>query len=227
LFLALAEGLKVPMQQIARQSELEVLLNGQQTETLGRIQSSADMMLHLLDSYLMSLRVGMMPEAKLLLEPVSVAAVLHETAEQLRSTARQYGVELHVHVDGRYEPVLANHQGLRSALVSLGYSLVEALPATGSRQLRLHLASHRTKHGIVAGMYGELHGLTPHLFRRSKDLAGQSRQPLVSTLPNSGAGVFVADAILQSMSSHLRVGRFHKLPGFAATLSPSEQLQLV
>jgi hypothetical protein len=46
-------------------------------------------------------------------------------------------------------------------------------------------------------------------------------------LPGSGAGVFVADAILAAMASRLRVGRFMKLPGFAVTLPASEQLQLV
>jgi len=116
---------------------------------------------------------------------------------------------------------------LQSALITLGCSLIEALPANGTGRQRLQLATHRTKDGIVAGVYGELEGLTPGAFERSKQLQGRVRQPLVGTLPGSGAGVFVAEAILAAMASRLRVGRYQKLPGFAVTLPASEQLQFV
>jgi hypothetical protein len=158
---------------------------------------------------------------------VSVAAVLHEACAQLAKVAGQYNVELELHVQGRYEPVMANASALQMALVSLGYSLIEALPAMGTRQLRLQLAAHRTKYGIVAGMYCDAKDLTPKTFRRAQSLKGYARQPLVGVLPGAGAGVFVADAILQAMSSRLRAGRYQKLPGFAVTLPPSQQLALV
>jgi hypothetical protein len=123
--------------------------------------------------------------------------------------------------------VLAHRQALQSALVALGYALIEALPSSGVRTRHLQLATHRTKQGIVAGVYGELDGLTPRLFRRAQELQGHVRQPLVDSMAGSGAGVFVADAILAAMASRLRVGRYMKLPGFAVTLPSSEQLQLV
>lgn len=228
LFLALAEELKLPLQHIARQAELQQLLTGRSdTEGLQDIQASADMTLQLLDSYLLSLRLCLQPQASLQLEPVSLSAVLHDTAAELRQTAANYGVSLQLHVQGRYEPVLANRQALQSALVALGYALIEALPATGVRRQHLQLATHRTRQGIVAGVYGELDELTPQLYRRAQALQGKVRQPLVGTLPGSGAGIFVADAILAAMASRLRVGRYMRLPGFAVTLPSSEQLQLV
>ena len=227
LFVALGEELKLPLQQIARQAELQQLLDKNSSGSMQRIQTSADMSLHLLDSYLMSLQLGMQPAAKLALEPVSVAAVLHETKDQLRVIAREYGVNLELHVDGKYEPVLAHYAGLKSALLALGYALIEALPASEMPQLNLQFAAHRTKYGIVAGMYSELPNLTPQAFRRGKALAGRAKQPLTGSLPGSSAGLFVADMLLQSMESHLRVGRFQRMPGFAVTLPPSEQLQLV
>lgn len=225
--MALGEELKLPLQQMAREAELQGGLHQNIEEPMRQIQTSADMRLQLLDSYLMSLRLGFMSDAKLQLAPVSVAAVLHETAERLRTIARQYGVEVELHVDGKYEPVLAHRRGLMNALLALGYALIEALPAAEPSRLRIEFAAHRTKYGIVAGMYGELNQLTPQAFRRSKALVGQAAQPLTGSLPGSGAGVFIADALLQAMESQLRVGRFHKLPGFAVTLPPSEQLQIV
>jgi hypothetical protein len=191
------------------------------------IQTSADMSLQLLDSYLLSLRLSLEPATRLSLEPVSVSATLYETARQLQDVARQYGVTIDLHVHGRYEPVMAHKQALQAALVSLGYALIEAIPASGAGKRHVQLATHRTKHGIVAGMYGELDALTPELFQRARQLQGRARQPLVGTMSGSGAGVFIADALLGAMASKLRVGRFQKSPGFAVTLAASEQLQLV
>jgi hypothetical protein len=230
LFLALAEELKLPLQYIARQAELQQLGGVELPASfLQDIQASADMTVQLLDSYLLSLRLSLEPVSRLSLEPVSVSAVLYDTAAQLQTVAQQYGVQLDLHVQGRYEPVMAHRRALQSALVSLGYALIEALPAAGvePRKRRMRLATHRTKQGIVAGMYGELDSLTPQLFHRAKQLQGQARQPLVGALPGSGAGVFVADALLGAMASRLRVGRFQRFPGFAVTLPASEQLQLV
>ena len=227
LFLAMAEELKLPLQFIGRQAELQMLRPT--TLCLQDIQKSADMTVQLLDGYALSLRLSLEPKTRLILEPVSVSAVLHETMAQLRDVANQYGVTLNLHIQGRYEPVMAHRQALQSALISLGYALIEALPASGAGNAKRHvqLATHRTKQGIVAGMYGDMDALTPHMFERARQLHGFARQPLVGTLPGSGAGVFVADALMTAMASRLRVGRFQKLPGFAVTLMASEQLQLI
>lgn len=226
LFLCLAEGLKLPLAQVSRRAEL-ALLAPEATEALGMIQTTADMALQLLDSYLLGLRLLHEPEARFALEPVSVAAVLHDAQQQLAGIAQQYNVQLELEVAGKYGPVLAHPGALRSALVSLGYSFIEALPAMNTARTRLHLAAHRTRSGVVAGLYCDAEELTPKSFRRARDLLGYARQPFVGVLPGSGAGVFVANAIMQAMSSHLRVGRYQKLPGFAITLPPSSQLQLV
>lgn len=226
LFLALAEGLKLPLQQIARQAELGSLLANSISDLHG-IQSRADAALQLLDSYLLGLRLSLEPDERFAVEPVCVGAVLHDAHEQLARTAQQYGVKLEVYAASRYEPVMVHRQALRSALVSIGHTLIEALPAMGARQLRLQLAAHRTKYGIVAGMYCDAEDLTPKTLRQAHELYGHTRQPLVGVSPGSAAGVFAAEAILAAMSSQLRVGRFQRRSGFAVTLPSSSQLQLV
>ncbi len=216
LFLALAEELKLPFMHIARLAELTGMqATSSQTggsriaeASLHDIQATADMSLQLLDSYLLSLRLSLQPEARLSVEPVSVSAVLHDTMHELKAVAAQYGVSLELHVQARYEPVMAHRQALQSALICLGYSLIEALPSTGVPNLRLQLATHRTKYGIVAGVYGELDGLTPRMFERALNLQGSSRQPMVASMAASGAGIFVADAILGAMASRLRCFHF-------------------
>jgi signal transduction histidine kinase len=233
--MAVAEELKLPLMHIARTAELQALsgrsgaLPEPQTglPSLLDIQQTADMTVQLLDNYLLSLRLAAVPDGELHIEAVPVAAVLQDAVAQLGNVARQYGVELELKVQGRFQPVITDRRALRGAMVSLGYALIEALPAAGVSRLRLQLAAHRTKYGIVAGVYGELDELTPRQFRRAFELQGAARQPLVSSLPGSGAGIFVADAILTALSRRLRVGRFNNLPGFAVTLPASEQLQLV
>jgi hypothetical protein len=58
-------------------------------------------------------------------------------------------------------------------------------------------------------------------------LYGRARQPMTQLTPSSGAGIFVADAILHAMKTQLTTSRHHNLRGLAAVLQPNPQLQLV
>jgi len=223
LLRSVAEQMKLPLTQIVRQVELANLGAGPvDTQAL---QTQATVALTLVDSYLLGLQL-LSEQASLALEPVSVASTLTDTAHELSRFAKQYNVGLEVHVAGRYEPVMAHHVGLRAALLSLGYALVEAQAAQGGKR-RLVLASHRGAHGIVAGLYGKYENLQASQWRRALELCGRAGQPFTTVSTGSGAGLFVADAILQAMATRLRVGRYHKQTGLAATLLPSQQLRLV
>jgi hypothetical protein len=122
---------------------------------------------------------------------------------------------------------MAHRHGLQSALVSLGYSLIEALPSTDRPQLRLQLSAHRCRYGVVAGLYCESEEITVDALRQGRELYGRARQPLTTISASSGAGVFVADALLHAMQSQLTVSRHHKLRGLGAVLQPSPQMQLI
>jgi hypothetical protein len=223
LLLSVAEELKLPLLQIARQAE-QGRLTGE-TDLLA-IQSTADSALRLLDSYALGVRLALEPE-QLAVEPVSVSSVLYDTGQQLNALAKNYGVELELSIAGRYGPVLAHRQGLQAALVSLGAALIEALPAQESPQLRLQLATHRSRYGIVAGLYADTKQLSNEALQRGRELQRHSRQPLVSLTHTSGAGIFVADTILRAMHLNLRASRHRRLYGLGTVLQPNHQLQLV
>jgi len=225
LLLAVAEQLKLPLLQIARQAELGQLSKNQ--SDLTSIQTTADMAIQLLDSYLFGARLALEQDYRLSLEPVSVSSVLYDTEQQLSALAKLYGVELELDVDGKFAPVLANRQGLQSALTSLGYALIEALPSLNTKKLTLSLAVHNSRYGVVAGVYSDVEQLTTEALRQGRKLHGHIRQPLATLSPSSGAGVFVADAILQAMDSELRPTRHHNLYGLGAVLRPTPQLQLI
>jgi hypothetical protein len=221
LLLSVVEELKLPLLQIARQAE-------QGEPDPASIRGTAQSALRLLDNYALGMRLNSQPEP-LALEPVSVSSVLYDTGQQLDALARNYGVELELNVSGRHGTVMAHRQGLESALTSLGAALIEALPAMESRQLRLQLASHRSRYGIVAGLYADTPQLTNAALSRGRRLAREraSRQPLTTISHVSGAGVFVADTILHAMSLRLHASRHHRLYGLGTVMPPNNQIALV
>jgi len=224
LLASVAEQLKVPLTTIARQAELSQLTD--QAMDAGLLQTQATVALTLVDSYLLGLQL-LEAQGSLALEPVSVASTLYEVAHQLHGFARTYGVTLDLTIDGRYEPVMAHRAGLCAALTSLGYALVEAQAAQSAGGRRLHFAVHRGAGGIVAGLYGSYESLGSAQLRSALALCGRARQPFTALAATSSAGIFVADTILQAMTTRLRVARHQHQTGLAATLLPSHQLQLV
>lgn len=227
LLLAVAEQLKLPLLQIARSAELVSLSRDTTDSSLASIQTTADMAMQLLDSYLFGARLALEGEYSSSIEPVSVSSVLYDTGQQLSAMAKLYGVELQLNIEGKFAPVLTNRQGLQSALTSLGYALIEALPSQNTKKLTLSLAAHNSRYGVVAGIYTDVEQLTTDALRQGRKLHGHIRQPLATLSPSSGAGVFVADAILQAMDSQLRPTRHRNLHGLGTVLRPTPQLQLV
>ena len=222
LLRSVAEQLKIPLATIARQAELGQLTGVPEMVDLAAIRTHAAAALTLVDSYLLGLQL-MRGQATLLLEPVSVSSTLAEAAHELDSFAKQYGAKLELHVAGKYEPVMAHPSGLKSALLALGFALLEGYPKRGGL---LTLAVHRTPHGIVTGLYGDYERLNAQEWRKALTLQGSAPRPF-GALSGNSAGLFVAEAIFQAMSTKLRVGIHRKQQGLATTLQSSQQLSFV
>lgn len=224
LLTTLAEQLKLPLLQIARQAELARLKG---SGDLAAIQATADSALRLVDSYVLGMKLTHEGQQQLMLEPVTISSVLYDVGQELNALAKFYGVRLELNIAGKFGPVMAHRQGLQAALTSLGASLIEALPALESPELSLQLATHRCRYGIVAGLYSDTPMLSANALRLGRKLQGRSRQPLVDVTHSAGAGVFVADAILRAMRLRLRTSRHHNLYGLGAVLQPNHQLAFV
>lgn len=223
LMVNLAEQLKLPFIQIQKQAEL---INKSKNKDLSTIENSASYALRLIDNYLLGLKLN---QHKLALEkePVSVAAILYDSGQLLDKLAKEYGVTLELNITGKYEPVMAHKQGLESAIISLGFSLIEASRAQNKSKHRLYLATHRCRYGIVAGIYADNPNLSTEMLRQGRKLMGSARQPLVNLSYNAGAGIFVADCILNAMSLSLKASRHHRLYGLGAVMKSSSQMQLI
>ncbi len=216
LLLALAEQLKLPLTQIALQAELG------SKNALAEVEQVAARALHLIDSYLLSTELN---QQTLQLEPVSLSSVLYDAAQQLQSTAQAHNCDLELNIAGKYAPVMAHRASLESAIVTLGQSLLEAQPQ--DEKSTVVIAAYKAKKGIMAGVFGDHEALTTDMFRRARYLYGGAAQTLPNVSASNGAGIYVADALFQAMSSELQVARHHNLTGLAAKLLPSSQLQLV
>lgn len=232
LFLGLAEQLSRPLLQISHLAEVGAGLAGddpaQALERWQQVRVIATSSLRLAESYALGLRLHGRVTA-LDLEPVTVSSLLYDTAQELQPFAAQYGVELELDTGPRALPVLADRAVLQSAMISLGQVFVAAGAESDSDSTPsvVRLAAHRSRYGVVAGLYGHVPQLGADSLRRAHQLQGQARQPLQRLVSGPAAGVFVADSLLQTLAAHLHVARYHSLTGLATTLQPSQQLHLI
>lgn len=222
LLKTLAEELKIPLLQIARASEL-ARLSGDMRE-VERTEVLADTVLRLLDSYVLSTQT-MLGQQTLELEPVSLNAIMYDTAQYLYKVAKLYDCEIELSTSSRYGLVMANHQALQAALTSLGYSFINSMNESGAS--RIILMTGRNKYGIAAGVQTTDQEVGNNVLKQAKALYGVARQPLPSLTHASGAGFMVANSLFDAMATQLRVIKQRGNTGLAATLLPSQQLALL
>ncbi len=220
LLAVVASQLQLPLVQIARLAEL----NNDSAQTIHSIRTLSEIALQLTEHFRVTLYGN-----DALLEPVSLSSVLYNTAHRLEKMADLYHCDVQLELAGHYPPVLANAASLEAAFSSLGTVLIEAQSnnTQPSRRSTVVLAAHKSRWGLVAGMYGDSLQFTRPAFRRAKHLFGRAHQPLNQSINSAGAGVFLANVILESVADGLHPARYRKRNGLAATLQPSQQLALV
>lgn len=216
LFASLAEQVKLPLVQIRHAAE---------TGQTDIIDTTAQAALRLIDGYLLSVRLQQ--QGQLQLEPVSVSSLLYDVADELRPFAKLHNCEIELAVAGRYEPVMAEKQVLKAALLALGYGFIGATSVEGKQRPVIHLAVRRRGGGMTTGVYSAGDGIHANLLKQARRLAGRAHQTLPGFTSESGAGVLIADRLLAQQGTAMHVSRMYGLQGLATTLSPSRQLSLV
>lgn len=227
LFLSLSDQLSYTFLLIARSVEQSALSldSSAQHAMMQRVHDIAGAAAQLTEAYALGARLRQQVVAPNV-EPVAVSSLFYDTAQQLAPLAKQYGVELRLDDLTRMQPVMGDAQILRAALISLGQIFVLAA-AENETPLPVRFAAHRSRYGIVAGIYTPASELSVDAFRRAKRLYAATSQPLSRLTSGPATGVFVADTLLHSLSAKLHVGRYRHLTGLAVTLPMCKQLQLV
>lgn len=225
LFRALIEDLRLPLLQIARQSELIGLeTNRPNPADIRNIEATADAALKLIDSYIFSTKV-LLGQQQLPLEPVSVTAMLHDTAQYMRDIARLYNYDIEVSATVRTGLVMANPKGLQAAFISLAYACIGGIMSNESS--KLVLTTQKSQQGITAGVMVHGKKISRRALAAARQTYGYVRQPLLEDSHTSSAGIYVADSLLLAMNSQLTTKSARGKSGFVATLLPSHQLALL
>lgn len=229
LFFSLAEDLKLPLIQIARIAELSK--NKKDAKLVEQIEAIADNSLQLIDGFILNSYLQNLGDAESM-QPVSITASFQDSAHLLSSYAKKNNCNIEIEITGKLEPILANPNALKSAMISLGkvfinYEKERQNNSSNSPKCIIKLASHRTRSGIAAGIFTESKSINSKILRQAKNIHGKAINPMNQLVSNNGVGVFIADLLLKQMSSGLKVAYHHKQTGLAATFSPSHQLELV
>ena len=222
----MADGISHALSQINRLSEA-----AQKEQTLAQtadwqtVQDITQASIALLDGYSMTLRLQQGMESPVV-APVATAVLLRDTARLLAPYAEQFGVQIELDVSSRLEPILSDRLVLQSALVSLGQVFIRAHAET-EQPKPIRLAAHRTRYGIVVGLYGYGIEMSSAALRRARNLRGKAFQPYSQFVSGPASGIFVADGLLNSVAAQLHAARYHNVAGLAVTMPACSQLQIV
>ncbi len=226
LFINVAEGISHTLLQVNRLSEIaRTEAPEHQTTRWQTIQDVTAASLALLEGYAMTLRLQQGMESPVV-APVATAVLLRDTAHLLAPYAKQYGVQIELDVSSKLGPILSDRLVLQSALVSLGQVFIMAHAET-EQPKPIRLAAHKTRYGIVVGLYGYGIEMSSAALRRARTLRGKAFQPYSQLVSGPASGVFVADGLLHSVAAQLHAARYHNVAGLAVTIPACNQLQLI
>ena len=228
LFLNLLQNIQHSILNISNQVDvIKLTKNHNNLDVIKNLSQNTN---HLIENY--SLMINLLQnQQELSLEPVSLAAILYDVVNNLQSLAADYGVNLVFNNEGKFFPVLSNYVVLEVSLTSLGISLIEALPALivdQSRQIELFAAIHRSKYGLVVGLYFDDQPiLSQYLINKSQKILRKSKQPLPMLSYSPASGLFLAKNILNFMNLDLKSSKHRNRYGVGVILPPIKQLAFI
>ncbi len=215
--------MKTPFLRILSQAQLGRIT---QEVDLNYIETNADAALKMLDSFIMSTQIYNGQE-QLALQPVSVAATMHDTTQYLYRLAQLQGCELEVRAPRSVGLAMANPLALQAALTGLCYSFIHALGKKTSKRQTIIFTAKLTRDGVQAGVFSPQLEMPAEVLHQARRLKGNARQPMPTVMHGSGAGILVADTLFEAMNATLKTARYRSAGGLVATLVPSHQLALL
>lgn len=222
LLSAVAEHLRQPLLYVRQAAELAE--DDQSIIAPAELRSAADAGLMLVEHFLSWQRLEQSGE-KPVSAQVGLTSVMHQVQGTLQAIATSGQTSLELIVNGRYSPVISDPQVLSSALSALALSFIEA--SSAHEHSRVVLGVHKTRWGLVAGVYSQSLSVRADSFLRHRQLVGSARQLLPTSSHSPMSGVAVAEALFGQLDVKLRPSKHKGMDGLAVTLAPSPQLQLL
>ncbi len=220
----IAEDIKLPLMRIMTHIQLATIQS--KSADTDYIETTAAGVLKLLDSYILSTQVYA-GQQQLQLQPLSVAAVMHDTAQYLSKIAALHDCKLRVDTPAKLSLAMANPVALQGALIGLGYSFLNAIQKESKYPGTIIFSAKRTPEGVEAGIFSDNVELSVQELRWARKLTGVARQPFMKLKPGSSAGIVIADQLFRAMESEMQAVRRRNRTGIVANLLPSRQLALL
>jgi hypothetical protein len=216
LFTALAEQLKMPLLQIARLSEMA------HEATLPRIGIISEQALRLVDAYIKS-----HDQTELILEPLTTSAVLYDVAEIIAPFAKACDYQIEIDLHGTSRPIMAHRETLKTMLMLLSSSLIEAGIEEEESPRHLILGTHRSSTGTVVGAFSSHLDVSQRALNMTRQLHGRATQAVPALGSAGGAGLAIADRLSERLQAPLKAYRHRSLSGIGSLFMPSQQLSLI
>lgn len=224
LFACLAEQIKMPLVQISAMAD--VMDPSDPEEVLGYSNNISEIGMtatQLIDGFLLGLRAS--NQAELRLEPIPIGSLLYDVANLVLKYARIVGCEVRLEVDRNCGLVMANPRLLKSAMINLAYSFINATQPGDGKPVRI--VADYSNGSIMTGVFSNTSSLSKALFDNARRIKGVAHQPLHKFSSDNSAGVFVADNLLTCLGTNLDLIRYGGGVGLAGRLMPSSQLSLI
>lgn len=220
---AAAHELKTPLVLI-RQLSLQLAAtddSAAQTETVRRIQLTAERSLRLVDSLTKAARLE---DALFELEPIQMASLCRDVIDEMNPLVQTYNQNFAVRLTRRPLVAVGNRELLKSLLTGLiDNALQHNLPLA-------NIEISNFQRGGEAVISIRDHGaiIDPQEFKSLQESLGKRAQPIAARPLSSGLGLLIAQKLLEAMNGHLSVER-HRAGGmtFSTHLPLSRQLSLL
>jgi signal transduction histidine kinase len=174
----------------------------------------------LIDSYLLSTQIYNQQQ-QLVLEPVSVAAVMNDVFQQMSAFARLQNKQPELIVGKKLGLVMASSRALHAALTTLTYSILQQ----GSHgHSRVTFMVTRSGGKIRCGIFDSSLQVSSDTLSKVQKLHGRASRPSADLPHGAGSGLALADGIITGMGSKLVVTKSRYGKGLVADFLPSTQL---
>jgi len=220
LLLKVAENIRLPLLQILLNTQLSL---ASKEGDLKQVEDLAKFSIRMIDNFILS---SVTANNHPILEPLSLSSVLYDSAHELEQLAKYYDVKLKVISNNNFGPVLSNRVALESSLISVGWAMIESMSSL-DKSKTITLASHRSRYGLVAGVYSEDVNINSNILNQGLRNMNSSKRPMPDFSHTNSAGIFIAKQLLSNMDMRLLASKHHNLRGIGTLMNPSKQLQLI
>jgi light-regulated signal transduction histidine kinase (bacteriophytochrome) len=226
LLKSVAEELRLPLVQISRLAELSRSSYSDSSDEMKTIESSADLALQLLESYILGVELGD-KQKEIELSPITIGAVMNDVAHQVYRIANQNNCDIELLIKTS-KPIMGNYEAIKMAYLNIAHSIILANSSIGNTKRKsVIFAVYGRGPKNMAGVYGNDIQINKTSWEKSMSIFYKTRQKIPEFSSINASGFFVASSILDSMSLSLNPSKYKGRKGLVAGFPLSQQLSLI